>query len=61
MIVIVFDAGVVLAGRERRVSDLVAFLDLGTIHRHLAGAVNGHRECTRSRVACVYYEVCLVT
>lgn len=61
VVAVVFDADVVIARYQRRVPDLVALLDLGTVHGDLAGSVHGDAQRPATRVAGVDDEIGLLS
>jgi len=61
VVAVIFDADVVIARYQRRVPDLVALLDLGTVHGDLAGSIHGDTQRTTARIAGVDDEIGLLS
>lgn len=60
VIAVVLDADIVIAWHQRRIPDLIAFFDLGTVHGNLAGSVYSNTQCTAARVTSVNDEIGLL-
>lgn len=60
MHLVVLDGHVVVSRQQRRVSYFVAFLDLGTVHSHLGGSIDGDGQGSSASVAGVDDEVRLL-
>jgi len=61
VIAVVLDADIIIARYQRRVPDLIALFDLGTVHGNLAGSVHSDSQRSAARVTGVDDEVGLLT